>query len=634
MSVAYDSLLLACDSLDANRLGAALEALERAVAAAPADPLVGLAAAQLRFLAGDTAGAFEGLEAAAGLGPRAAALSRDLRAACHASVGHWREALALLEQACHAQPTAVAVFAHAADLYLRLNEPELALPYATRAGELSPQAADWPLMQARALARLGRLDDAFRALERAVALAPDDAELRDRGAEVLLAEGDPDRAAQLVAPTGSAATGARIAIARGDPAGAEALAAQLTGLEARQALGAAALLRGDWGAAVRLLEPVLQQRPEELDTLLRLSEALMRVGRFDAAVTLAERARLLSHEDFSANLVRMVARLSAGRDSDAEHPATREELGQGLERLLPGATSELGPDAARARAMLLRALERLGGNRCPAVACYEHGRTTPLGRIESPRGAARVGHWRFPVLGFAEALEAVDAVISRHPGSSQPWCYRGELHLWVGDTAAARADFEQAISIYQRTRWAYVGLLAVETFEGRLAQADAIIEKGAQLTGLEGRNSVYAYRGELRLGQGRPVEAVKLFEAGLELAPTRVSSYALLCLSHDALGDAAAAERWFGRFRAAAPACASDAARAAGLSAARLLTAPDRPVREAVCRQALTLMRGNRSSACPTYFVGAQVRGIIPPRRPDFAFGLRERLVRLSQRAT
>jgi tetratricopeptide (TPR) repeat protein len=625
---AFEALTLACDAAEADRLLEALGAIARATSLAPSHATVRLAAAQLRFHVGDVAGARDELDAAAALGPHAAALARDLRIRCYERVGHWLEALALLEQACREQPSP-ARHGYAADLYLRRAEAAPALEHATRAAQLAPRTPDWALMRARALAALGRVDEAAQAAAFAVSLGPDNLALGADAAHLLLDEGHPD-AAQALAPPVNRLLGARIAVARGDAAEASALVAGLDDTEARALRGAAELLSGRASAAVPLLEAAASLRPGDVDLGLRLAEALMREGRFQDAVAHAERSRLRVGPHFSGYLVRWLVRIAAGLENDPLDTSARDELGAGMERVLPGSSAALSSTRDEAFAAMGRVLSMMGGSRSAAVTRFEHGRTVPLGRITDPRAAARAAQARFPVMGEAAALATLQAVIDRYPASAPACCYRGELHLWRGDFASARADFERALAIDRRTRWGYVGLLATETFEGHLVEAEEIIAKGIAISGIEGRNSIYAYRGELRLRQGQLDEAKALLEAGLELTPTRVSSWALLALTHDRREDEAAAARSFARFCREAPTVASDAAREAGITAERLVGPPDREVRHAVVTGALEAMRGNRSSSCPTYFVRGQLRAVVPPRVRSVR-ELRDRLLRLAR---
>ena len=165
-----------------------------------------------------------------------------------------------------------------ADLYLERGDLECCLADAEAAEELQPGRVETALVRGRALAGLGRLEQAELALDRYLAQRPDDvlallarAEVRERAGDSVGAEGDLGRVLARAEPAAPAVwlACARVTRARGDDAAALAVLGE----------GCARL-----GGAVSLELAALELELE----LCRLDEALARVERLRAAAPRTE----------------------------------------------------------------------------------------------------------------------------------------------------------------------------------------------------------------------------------------------------------------------------------------------------------------------------------------------------------
>jgi tetratricopeptide (TPR) repeat protein len=196
-----------------------------------------------------------------------------------------------------------------------------------------------------------------------------------------------------------------------------------------------------------------------------------------------------------------------------------------------------------------------------------------------------------------------------------PVVHRGELHLWLGNYPAARADLERAIAIRRRTRWAWYGLAWLEIVTGNPERGLAVCAEGIEAMG-DGKTypPAFACRGEAYRLLGRFDDARAELRRACELTPPRLSAWADLALVHGALGAHEEQAAVFARLVRLAPALVSHAARELGddvfigvVLAAPFgengVTARLPPAMVArVLEHVLVMMRGNRASSLATYF--------------------------------
>jgi tetratricopeptide (TPR) repeat protein len=204
---------------------------------------------------------------------------------------------------------------------------------------------------------------------------------------------------------------------------------------------------------------------------------------------------------------------------------------------------------------------------------------------------------RIPV---SELLDALDSNIQRYRAYPQPWCYKGELLLWLGRFDEAVACFEEGLSI-ERTRWAYIGIGAVHLLSGRPKDAmNSFAECERECGRLRGA-TLTVYRGECHRRYGEAKDAIKDLEEAVAAKPTRLGAWINLALSYLADGRHTEAEQAISQVRQAAPYLMRDAAKSCGLDPWRD-GSREPSAFVPVFEEALRLMGGNRASSVTTYF--------------------------------
>jgi len=384
--------------------------------------------------------------------------------------------------------------------------------------------------------------------------------------------------------------------------------------------GAMALLDGRHDDAVRHLDAAIVGDARDGEALLLRAEASLRLGQLVAARRDVIAALLGPGFSLPGRVLWLLLDLrEQGRGHDVDRQRL-EEVADGLLELCPDAGPALASGAAAGvERVVEEALCALHGNRTATPTHLVGGRLRRLRVRTAPRHASRQALELVRVAPLSRVLSALDAVVARYPASGLPLAHRGELHLWCGAKVESRRDFEAAIAIEPRTRFAYIGLTGVEILEGRLEAALEVSARGvATMRNTEGP-AVPAYRGEALRRLGRTAEAIADLERSVKMNPTRLGAWANLGLARGDAGDTAGAADAFVRVAAHAPGLVSDAAREVGDGEAGASMEAQR----AILEQALVMMRGNRSSACVTYFTRDGQLRCAPqhlhagPREPD-----------------
>ena len=565
----------------------------------------------------------------------APALRRDARA-LHGELlwqsGRHHEALTALDAALARDPDSAALHCLAMVFRGEHHDPRAA-DHARALVALSDGDPGPTLRAARALLALGLDDEARRV---AAPLRDDDAapvtQLLDLAA---LYEGAGDyasadalyaRALALEPANPGALLGAgTLGAWRGEShtarARAEAvLAAQPDAAAALCLRGAAHMLDGD---AARALDDfnraeAVTSAPDPVTSVWR-AEALLRGGRYAEAVAEARRGGVRSDDISSHVAAQLVIALAQIREGT--FPGMPEYvLKQALATLRADAAPLRPRDAAVPYedlvAQLEKSLAKLRGNRSPAATYVRHdGSLTRLDAPFSPRVASKRALWRFVSTGDPrEALAAFDAVHARAPDAAEPYNYRGELYLYLGDAAAARREFERAIARYERSRWAYIGLAGAAVLEARYEEALGHIASSVSLAGPPGPTA-FVYRGEAHRRLGHRAEARADLETCVRAHPQRIGAWVNLALLSVAEGDLHGAHATLDTLRHRAPGFVADAARGLQTSPAALT---DAPALAALFEEMLAMLRGNRGSSCVTYFTrDGTLRAVSPHTNRD-----------------
>lgn len=631
------------------------ERLEEALRGAPESPLAHLVAATLDHAVGASQRVDEWTQRAVALArdPALRVAALDTRAALMDSLGRSREARQAMELALILERD-VERRRSLVELLLRGWCPEAAQEHLRALVEQRPSEVSHRLRLVEALAAGGDTAAAQQAAREVLALpveGPPEAQaarlasvarqLVELG-DLASAEDTLRRAVEIYpASVDALALRGSLMLWRGDVAGARAAAAAVLQVapervEGWRLRGAAQVLEAEHEGAVADLDEALQRGPRDAEAFIWRAEAKLALGRAKEALADVQRGGELSPEFtqyLSAQLLRflvmardgMFRPLPVGPLTDALAllcPDQREAL-RGLipgyapsnESLALASAQRRGPHpideplidpaflCARSAELLSSGLLALRGNRAFTATWVSD--DDPDGRlrrlvIPSPRDEAKRALWHLWLEDPEEVRARIDAVVRRYARRYEPLLYRGELALFLGRWAEARADFEAALRLESHARWAFIGLGAAVLGEGHPARAIDTLDRGMVIAGGVGP-TLYVYRGEAHRRLGHLDEAARDLEEACRLNPTRLSAWINLALTRGAAGRVEERRALLQRVRAAAPGLMVDAAALLGARLPPPWEAPADDLAEPLLEQALTLMRGNRSSNCITY---------------------------------
>jgi tetratricopeptide (TPR) repeat protein len=379
---------------------------------------------------------------------------------------------------------------------------------------------------------------------------------------------------------------------RGDSTGARQHARMALDVEPARAhglLGIADALEGSHDRALARFEHALSLRPLDAALSLWRAECFLHLGELERAREEAHRARELAGDDHVPALLLRAAILSRLDVQDVVDPV----LADAMLMLSPSEPSNWP-----------RALNALRGNRGESTTYVDdQGALRQLVVKPAARTAAKHALWRFVATASTEEAERdFERVHAMYPGVPEPYNYRGELWLYAGDFARARSCFEQALALYSRSRWAFIGLSAVELLEGRPGDSLATLARGIELAGGPGPTA-YVYRGEAHLRLGDLTAARADLEHAVQLNPLRIGAWVNLALLHADERDDEGLARTIAILRTRAPGLVADAAEGGGSGDVDLL------------HEMLRMLRGNRASTCVTYFTRHGTLRTVPPYR-------------------
>lgn len=535
-------------------------------------------------------------------------LERSVRLA--EQLGWNEEALAALRRLVALAPGDSEVLAMAARFYLDRNDAEAAVPHAEAAADLD---GAHHCLAGRALAEAGRPEEAVRRAARAITAEASSGELL-RAADVFLRAGDLEseqrclEAALERDPTRHALLRlAERSLWRGDYAGANdraerALADVAGDATALRCRGMARLMSGDVPSARADLDRAYALDPDCVEILIARAQLLAAEGQHDAALTILSQVQART----GANLGPLDLLGASIRISRGEHGGTAAAFVADFVDKLPVSRATLdrlgftvSADDERPRAVIDRWMALLHGNRTGKLTAYVPGRGfATVSDRESARVASILLQHMLQTRSVEEVLSRFEAVVAAFPDKPYPRCYRGELFIWLGRYEDARRDLLEALEIRADTRWAHVGLGAVELFSGRPDEAIAAFERGIERARGAGPTT-FAYRGEaFRLAGDLPRASSDLRKTCAEW-PNRVGSWINLAQVHGAMGDVGGQADIYRRLFDLAPGLMADACAECGID---WPMTSDREQQSAVLERARVMMRGNRSSTLGTWF--------------------------------
>ncbi|HVK65672.1 MAG TPA: hypothetical protein VM694_14410, partial [Polyangium sp.] len=479
----------------------------------------------------------------------------------------------------------------AARLAFRLGDRRLVDAWITQALALASaegprETAKVHLVAASVDRSAGRFSGCQKHVEHVLALAPDDAGLRERAADLLHAFGarqqirnSTSRQTCLTEEAEALVHRARGKSTSGDPRGAirDLLAAKHIADENqiwRIDLELVVLGRQHFGFLDVETLTAIGRGPDEPGHKEKIERALHRrfvAPAIDHAARLANRAWDALPE---AALAPLAWRLGDRfREEEGELPAPRDLRLRLLARLFPEAM-----------------LTRLGDPKNHALP--------PL--RSSARHRAKVLQWSIRSRSPAEVLGEFDAILRDHPPSHHPHAYRGELLLWLGRVDEAEENFRRGLALQPRARWLHIGMGAVHVLRGEPAAAFTCLQRSIDCAPALVGPTLYGVRGEAHRLRGDLSAAAEDLTRTCRDTPSRVSAWVNLWLVEDALGHAEAREAAWKELTRRAPWLLADAAEEAlGLA---LPAVEDNHARRATLEHALRMLRGNRSSSCVTYF--------------------------------
>jgi protein O-GlcNAc transferase len=381
--------------------------------------------------------------------------------------------------------------------------------------------------------RAGRLAEARRAYEAALAMNPDHPLALFRSGLLELQEG---RAGPAIAVIGKASAlapdNARFALGLGQALGAverwpeaaaayrRALSRDPDSIDARVALGVALQRAGELEPAAEAYREVLARQPDAPSALGNLGALLCEMGDIESSVRLLERAAELE-PGAASHLINLGIALCARRDFAA----------------------------AEARLAAALALDPRNAD------------------AEFNLGNALRGQGRAP-----EAAAAYRRAVALRPGHAEAFNNLGNTYKELGDFAAAMTAFESALAARPRYVVALNNAGCVLRTLGRSDAAEDMLRRGLKID--PANAALHDNLGNVLKDAGALDEAIACYRRSLELepgnAPTHSNlAYALSFQSADPAPILAECVRWSERF--AAPLARSPADRARDLSPERKL---------------------------------------------------------------
>ncbi len=188
------------------------------------------------------------------------------------------------------------------------------------------------------------------------------------------------------------------------------------------------------------------------------------------------------------------------------------------------------------------------------------------------------------------------ALNEQFPESPHPWCYWGELRLWLGQFDEAEKCFFGNDKAKQ-ARWGFVGRAAVHVHRGDFDAALDEFKRLAYVFEPVPGATTHVYLGELHRLRGEHEQSLREFEVALSAKPGRVAARMSAALCHIALGRRDDALLSYRSLVEKHPRLFWDISRALG----HTWPSPEEEM-SAVLEEGLRLMRGNRSSHTITYF--------------------------------
>lgn len=430
------------------------------------------------------------------------------------------------------------------------------------------------------LIRCGQFDDAELVLRRHCAREPCDPDLALALAELLAWAARPDEAREWLE---------RASFAQPEEPRRLRCAGVVHALERR------------WTEARDCFLRARELAPDDMESATWLVEISLRLGDEGAAERFLADARAVAQTPIH---IVLRAALDGAERVQRELHALLAFLGE------PEASSPAEPGRERLLSLLER---RFGGNRgeLPTVIRREGEpglglRVLRLPHSDAALSARDLAAQTLKLIGtvsFDELRARFESLAVRFGTSPHPFCYWGELELWLGHYDRAIELFQAALA-REQARWGYVGQAAAHILRGEHDAAHELLTECARHFAPVFGATTHVYVGESRRRRGDARGAIEELEVAVAAKPTRAAAWMNLALAHESLGHFEEAHRIFDRLEAWLPRLHWDAWKALGQE-------PRWPIPKehmsVLYEKALEMMRGNRSSHTITYFDGGGV---------------------------
>ena len=347
-------------------------------------------------------------------------------------------------------------------------------------------------------------------------LAPKDWEADEVHAVLLIRAGDLEKAVEVLSG---------VVAARDRDASGEGLR-RASEILVRESAGARSPARIDRVSALRVMEMLVEDRPDDPDALFVFGHLLARLGDFERAEHAFE--RVLSVQPGNEHASVLLAKIHQ----------QRRDLPRSLE-VLEGALDQ-NPDSSTLRVTYARLLvdaQRFDEARVHFARLLEEDESN-----EDVRHALALLHFQLRDFDRAEdEFRVLTRSIERRDGA---WYYLGRL-------AEAREDYEAALAAYSKVDRGDNRLNAQVRVAVLLSETGRVDEARARLHALQGRSTnealhLYSVEADILLDHSRFEEAMQVYDAALEQWPGDTNLlYARGMLAVE-LDDLEGAERDFG----------------------------------------------------------------------------------------